>query len=218
MFLDPTSAYELGDHMSQLVMAVSFMDTIQRDVRAANSVRLDMETRDIHSALASLYGMTFTSVGRDAVVSVVTMGSLAENIIALTKHSSEDGKKDMKKSAIRGFASEILLLVIRYSDNVQFLRRYGTQLITIGNSDSHSKMSELAGWCAPLADSVVFTEEGIPALAGLVRRRLEQSEAEQSAQQTKSESILSSELVTAVRLLREHVSPRTKPRQVTQGG
>ena len=87
--------------MSQLVMAVSFMDTIQRDVRAANSVRLDMETRDIHSALASLYGMTFTSVGRDAVVSVVTMGSLAENIIALTKHSSEDGKKDMKKSAIR---------------------------------------------------------------------------------------------------------------------
>ena len=124
----------------------------------------------------------------------------------------------MKKSAIRGFASEILLLVIRYSDNVQFLRRYGTQLITIGNSDSHSKMSELAGWCAPLADSAVFTEEGILALAGLVRRRLEQSEAEQSAQQTKSESILSSELVTAVRLLREHVSPRTKPRQVTQGG
>ena len=109
---------------------------------------------------------------------MATMGSLADNIIALTKHNSEDGKKDMKKSAIRGFASEILLLVIRSSDNVQFLRRYGTQLITI----------------APLADPVVFTEEGIPVLAGLVRQRLEQSEAEQSSQQTKSESILSSEL------------------------
>ena len=65
-----------------------------------------------------------------------------------------------------------------------------------------------------MADPVVFTEEGIPVLAGLVRQRLEQSEAEQR----KSESILSSELVTLVRLLREHVSPRTKPRQVSQGG
>ena len=103
--LGPTTGYELGFHLNQLVMAVSFMDTIQRDVRAANSVR-----------------------------------------------------------------------------------------------------------------QLVFTEDGIPVLAGLVRQRLEQSEAEQSSQQTKSESILSSELVTLVRLLREHVSPRTKPRQVSQGG
>ena len=74
-------------------MAVSFMDTIQRDVRAANSVRLDMETADIYAAIANLYGMTLTPRGREAVVSVVTMGSLADNIIALTKHNSEDSQK-----------------------------------------------------------------------------------------------------------------------------
>ena len=104
--------------------------------------RLDMETQAVFSTVQNLYGMTFTSRGRDAVVAVVTMG---DSIIALTKHTSEDGKKDMKKSAVRGFASEILLMVIRSSDNVEFMKKYCTQLLTIGSSDSHSKLCQAQG-------------------------------------------------------------------------
>ena len=208
-------------------MAVQYIDTIQQHVVAANNVRLDMETPEVHSAVSSLYGMTYSSRGRESVVRVVTMGHHADNIIALTRHSSEDGKKDMKKSAIRGFASDILLMVIRSTDNVEFLQKYATQLITIGSSDSHSKLSELVGWTAPLTDPVVFTEAGIGHLVDLVRSKVELSEEQQKQQQTKSETLLSSDLVTTVRLLQHQVCPagsaaaagqlgqhRTKSRQV----
>ena len=52
--LGPTTGYELGFHLNQLVMAVSFMDTIQRDVRAANSVRQLVFTEDGIPVLAGL--------------------------------------------------------------------------------------------------------------------------------------------------------------------
>ena len=204
-------------------MAVQYIDTIQQHVVAANHVRLDMETPAVLTAVSSLYGMTYSSRGREAVVRVVTMGRHADNIIALTRHSSEDGKKDMKKSAIRGFASDILLMVIRSSDNIEFLKQYATQLITIGSSDSHSKLSELVGWTAPLADPVVFTEAGIGHLVEMVRSKVELSEEQQKQQQTKSETMLSSDLVTTVRLLLHQVCPAVtaaagqlgpKPRQV----
>ena len=207
-------------------MAVQYLDIVRHDVTMAAN-RLDMETQAVFSAVQNLYGMTFSSRGRDAVVAVVTMGDNADSIIALTKHTSEDGKKDMKKSAVRGFASEILLMVIRSSDNVEFMKKYCTQLLTIGSSDSHSKLSELVGWCSPAADPVVFTQAGVPVLANIVKLKVEKSEEQEKQQQTKTENILCSELVTSVRLLQHQVSPwagpgqgqRTKSRQVmNQGG
>ena len=210
----------LGGQLAYMVMAVQYIDTIQAQVTNANGVRLLMETPSVHTAISTLYGMTFSPRGREAVVRVITMGSNCDNILALCRHSSEDGKKDMKKSAIRGYASEILLMVMRSSDNVQFLKKYATQLLTIGSSDSHSKLSELVGWCSPLADPMVFTEAGISILADLVRQRVDLPEPEE-IKQTKSEHLLSSELVTSVRLLNHHVSSRdmdsrTKPRQVVE--
>ena len=188
-------------------MAVQYLDIITRDVTSANSVRIDMETQEVHNAISSLFGMTFTSQGREGVVSVVTMGNHLDPLLALTKHSSDENKKDMKKSAIRGFASEIILLTVRSSDNIPFLRKYALELITTGNSDSHSKLAELQTWCSPLSDPAVFTEAGISQLISLARRKLEESEEQK--QQT------SAELVTTVRLLRHLVGPRTTSRQVT---
>ena len=61
--------------------------------------RLDMETQAVFSAVQNLYGMTFSSSGRDAVVAVVTMG---DSIIALTKHTSEDGGGHSKLCQAQG--------------------------------------------------------------------------------------------------------------------
>ncbi len=46
-----------------------------------------------------------------------------EAILALTRHSTADGPKDMKKSAVRGYANELLLLTVRSTENVEFLTR-----------------------------------------------------------------------------------------------
>ena len=199
-----------------MVQAVRYLDIIQTDITRADTVRKEMETREVHNAILSLYGMTFTARGREALVSVLTTGDHLDCLLTLIKHSSEEGKKDMKKSAIRGFASELLLLTIRTTDNVEFLQRYAVRLVELGKYDSHSKLAELVGWCVPITDSMVFTEGGVEELTEVVKRNIEQGE---EREQTK-EGTLANELVTAVRILRHLVSPqcdRTQPRQVSQG-
>eukprot|EP00092_Neocalanus_flemingeri_P000796 GFUD01000847.1.p1 GENE.GFUD01000847.1~~GFUD01000847.1.p1 ORF type:complete len:1287 (-),score=290.34 GFUD01000847.1:2353-6213(-) len=211
-----TTNYMQGSLLVHMVQAVRYLDTIQYDITRADTVRKDMETREVHNAILSLYGMTFTAKGREALVSVLTTGDHLDCLLTLIKHSSEEGKKDMKKSAIRGFASELLLLTIRTTDNVEFLQRYAARLVELGKYDSHSKLAELVGWCVPLMDTTVFTEGGVMELTEVVKRNIEQAE---EREQTK-EGTLANELVTAVRILRHLVSPqcdRTQPRQVSQG-
>ena len=84
--------------------------------------RAAMETNDVLATMKDLYGLTFNSIGRKAVVHVCSRGEMLQPIITLVKHSGEmdeeqqQQRKDMKKSAIRGYACEILLMVVRLSD------------------------------------------------------------------------------------------------------
>ena len=58
---------------------------------------------------------------------------------------SEDNevKRDMKKSAIRGYASELLLLLVRSSGDVKYLKKFSTILLTIGAQDEASRYFNL---------------------------------------------------------------------------
>ena len=118
-----------------MVTAVRHLDTIATDIRRADNVRVDMETPSTLAALLALYGMTFTARGRDALVRVLTTSDHLYCLLELCRHSSQEGKKDMKKSAIRGFASELLLLCVRSSEDMDWLQRYGTQLFELGRHD-----------------------------------------------------------------------------------
>ena len=202
----PTAGSVLGEELVHLVTAVRLLDTLATDIRRAGTVRKDMETRSSLAAMVSLYGMTFTGRGRECLVRAVTSGRHTDCLLALVRHSSTEGKKDMKKSAIRGFASELLLLTVRTSDDMSWLRRYGSELVELGRHDEHSKLSELVGWCGPLAElgpEEVFLESAVPQLAEIVRRFLGQ-EAERAAEGP------GHDLVTAARILKHLVAGSTR--------
>ena len=203
-----------------MVTAVRHLDTIATDIRRADNVRVDMETPSTLAALLALYGMTFTARGRDALVRVLTTSDHLDCLLELCRHSSQEGKKDMKKSAIRGFASELLLLCVRSSEDMDWLQRYGTQLFELGRHDEHSKLSELALWCSPLQElgmEEAFTEDFVPGLVEILNRQLEVREGEERGN-------LGSDAVTACRILKWMIGPRTEdssvqqsPRQVVAG-
>ena len=186
-----------------MVMAVRHLDTIATDIRRADAVRVEMETSSTLAALLALYGMTFTARGRDALVTVLTTSDHLDCLLELCRHSSQEGRKDMKKSAIRGFASELLLLAVRSSEDVDWLQRYGSQLFDLGRHDEHSKLAELAVWCSPLHElgmEEVFTEASVPGLVEVLNRQLESREGEERGN-------LGSDAVTACRILKWMISP-----------
>ena len=61
-------------------------------------------------------------------------------------------KRDMKKSAIRGYACELLLLVVRTSNEVEYLCHFADELLVIGKSDETSKLHELTSWLSILEE------------------------------------------------------------------
>lgn len=198
--LGPTRGYQLGCQLAYTTQCLQYLDTISHHVSLAQGDRLLMETEEVYSAVSSLYSLTFSSRGREAVTRTVSMASNVDCLLALTHHSQQSGKKDMKKSASRGFASELLLMVVRGSDNAEWLGQYAGQLMVLGSSDSHSKLSELVAWVSPAQDSAVFTQSGLDSLISVVKQRLDSGEPE-------LDRILTCELVTAVRLLQFHVTP-----------
>jgi hypothetical protein len=118
-----TASTVAGFKLATMMQAVQQLDTLTAAVRAA-AERTDLESRQVLEAVQVLYGLTFTGHGKRAVVHVLTMGRHMDAILALTRHSTPDGQKDMKKSAVRGYANELLLLAVRSTDNVEFLARW----------------------------------------------------------------------------------------------
>ncbi len=142
------------------------------------SNRADLETMEVLEAIQSLYGLTFTNEGKCSLINVLSKSDLLGVIIRLAKHSevaveptvndenNEENaaappKKDMKKSAIRGYACELLLLVIRSSETVEFLFHFNSELLDLGKSDETSKLNELTSWLGFLEDktSLIWESE-----------------------------------------------------------
>ena len=118
--------------------------------------RTELETIEILESMQDLYGMTFHPIGRSAVVHVLSISDFLKPIIRLVKHNcdekqyqateDEQPKRDMKKSAIRGYACELLLLVVRTSNQIEYLYFFADELLQIGKSDETSKLHELTSW------------------------------------------------------------------------
>ena len=64
--------------------------------------------------------------------------------VRLVQHSpvtsDSDPKRDMKKSAVRAHASELLLLVVRSAGDVDYLKRFSSVLVNIGSQDEASRL------------------------------------------------------------------------------
>ena len=118
--------------------------------------RRSLETTEVLALTQELYGMTASNVGREAVVHVLSLADFLKPLLTLVQHSGDvddenQQKKDMKKSAIRGYACELVLLVIRLADDVEYLSNFTDELIAIGKSDENSKLFEIVTWLSFLS-------------------------------------------------------------------
>ena len=119
--------------------------------------RTKLENPLVLEIMKDLYGMTFSAHGRQAVIHVLSTSNYLRPIISLANHSGEvdeeqQQKKDLKKSAIRGYACEILLMVVRLSDQTDYLYHFCEELLNLGKSDENSKLFELTSWLQSVAE------------------------------------------------------------------
>ena len=101
------------------------LDVGNNNNKSPTKNRIQLETETILSTMQALYGITFTSLGRQALVEVLGMEDNLSCLLRLCQHSDMDkGVKDMKKSGIRGYANELVLTCVRNSEDLGFITKY----------------------------------------------------------------------------------------------
>ena len=188
------SSQNIGLDLVHTVYALNLLDQLYCLCHGTNN-RKDLEQMDVLETIQTLHGMTFTISGKLAVTRLLTTGRNLDIILRFVRHSGElkdgDGsvtKKDMKRSAIRGYACELLLLVVRTSEDVSYLNHFALELLSVGRADETSKLHELISWTAPI-ESIKVDATFLSSLCEVVKSNCE------------NVSPMSHELVTAVRAI-----------------
>ncbi len=130
LYLDTLMAEQLDQY--------SAADTNEHDIfggvdqSSAFKNRRQLENETILSTIQSLFGLTFTSHGKQAVIQVLTMDSNLDGVVRLCNHTDMQGQKDMKKSGIRGYANELVLLCVRNCEQLDFITKYSKVRLCFG--------------------------------------------------------------------------------------
>ncbi|GAB6027345.1 hypothetical protein CHUAL_001621 [Chamberlinius hualienensis] len=186
---------ELGQQMAHYLHVLQCVDTLFAEIPPGQRYR-EIDDSEVLSNLHDLYTMTFTSQGQHAVAYILGMERNLEAIFPFILFiGEEDHDLKLKKSSCMGYAIELLLLTIRFSDNVEYLEKLSNHLLIIAGQESNPKIQELGLWLSPLRKLSTFCYQEIPQLCTILKSSME--------------NVLSfpEELITVLRILRHLVVP-----------
>jgi hypothetical protein len=124
--------------------------------------------------IQSLYSLVFSVTGRLALIHVLALENNLDVLLnILTNESNADAETRMKESAVRGYAAELVALVVRSTENATFYAKYGAALngLVAANQDDSNKLAHLTRWVEILNQPQVFTlDGGLPVLCDVVKQ------------------------------------------------
>ncbi|CAG0888692.1 unnamed protein product [Darwinula stevensoni] len=134
---------------------------------AHNSPNKQVDDPDFVQALSSLHSLLFSHHGRLALINTIP---LADNVLALLPFF----ELGWKKSACRGYATDILATVVKFSDSVLFLEMYGQRLLELSRAeDVPPAINALSSWLTPVDRAEYFGYDEIPSLCEVTKKLLD---------------------------------------------
>ncbi|XP_054715831.1 protein virilizer homolog isoform X2 [Uloborus diversus] len=186
---EENTAQNLGMQLAYHLQTMLYIDCLMA-YHARESTKKVLDEPDTVSALHHMYTMIFSLVGRSSVVNVLTT---AENLNALLPfvQMSGDEPLDIKqsKSVCTAYVTELLLLVVQYSENVPTLEKFSDALYNLSQQEVTPKLHDLGSWMSPTRSISSYNHEAVASLMTVLK-----SHCEDAAQ-------LPAELITALRIL-----------------
>ncbi|XP_064611731.1 protein virilizer homolog [Liolophura sinensis] len=161
---------QLGMELIYYLQTLQYIDQL-RHYNQKGSSEKDIDDAEPLGILHSLYTMTFSPLGQDAVVHVF---SLEDNLGLLLPFIETSGSDErdcrLKKSVCAGYTAELLLLIIKNCEKVSVLEKYSSKLLTLTDQDVSSKILELQDWLAPTKKITVYSYEGLEPVIELLKQ------------------------------------------------
>ena len=162
-----TTSHRLGVQLTQSLHVIQCLDSLLTDTGEQNRV----------DCLQSMHSLVFTNSGRLVLIHVLALDNNLDVLVnLLTPDSNADVEAKLKDSASRGYAAELVALVVRCTENAQFLAKYGQVLLSLvqqqqsGESHAATKLIQLTRWVEILGQSQIFAlDTGLPILCDLVK-------------------------------------------------
>ncbi|XP_059423898.1 protein virilizer homolog isoform X2 [Carassius carassius] len=135
----------------------------------------DGDNPGVLATLHSLYLISFSSTGRNAVAHAFSLDNNLSCLVNLVEFHAKEGQGEGKarKSVTYNYACMLVLLVIQTSGDLRMMEHYAAQLLNVSKADeNNAKLQELSKWLEPL-EKLHFDISGIPTLIDYIKQNLE---------------------------------------------
>lgn len=165
----------LGLQLTYHLQTLQYVDQLA-DYHRKASLDKDIDDAEPLGLLHSMYSMTVNTLGRESVVNVLGLDQNLKVLLPFVESTGDDIKDTrLKKSVCAGYVTELLLLLIRQSENMEMLQRFASQLLAISEDgkclmnpptpdQSTSKLQELQEWLNPTKKVPIFSHESLQPL------------------------------------------------------
>ncbi|KAL3859118.1 hypothetical protein ACJMK2_009350 [Sinanodonta woodiana] len=204
---EDSPAQQLGLELIYFLQTLQFVDQL---LEYHGKEDKDIDDAEPIGVLHNMYIMTFTPLGREIVVKVLSLDNNLKSILPFLELQGDDVVDiRIKKSVCAGYATELLMFTIQHSDNIITMQKYAARLQAIASSDFNSKLSKLQDWLSPL--------KGIPSV---LNYQYLPNIMDQLKLQAESVLKLPRGLITVLRVLKhlaippENEYPEDKPEEI----
>ncbi|XP_025114734.1 protein virilizer homolog isoform X3 [Pomacea canaliculata] len=169
-------ARQLGLEMVYHLQTLQYVDQLFEYQKKVGE-EINIDASEPLGILHSLYSMTFTPGLRDCVMGRRTIAhvlGLANNLSVLLPFIQPTGDEArdaaLRKSVCWGYTSQLISMIVVYSEGTQLIEKFGSKLLAISEScGSNSKLAGLQEWLAPLKKLEAAAPEKVGALTALLK-------------------------------------------------
>ncbi|KAG8190819.1 hypothetical protein JTE90_028318 [Oedothorax gibbosus] len=190
---DENVAQNLGMQIVYHLQVLLYVDSLMA-YHARDGIKKEPDDPEIISVLHHMYTMLFSPTGRLAIINVL---NLAQNMESLLPFVQMSGEEDLKKSksVCTSYVTELLMLVVHYSENVAMLEKFSEALHNLSQQELTPKLHDLGFWMAPTQSISSYTHEAVAPLMAVLKAHTEDA------------ALLPPELITALRILQHLTLP-----------
>ncbi|CAH0389348.1 unnamed protein product [Bemisia tabaci] len=184
----------LGLTLVYRLQALNYTDILFNFWEYQSVMKLDPDSSEILDILHNLHCLTMHPIGKSAVVFILSRCDYIQPVLNFLKFHTkpEDTTNSKKKSPSILYASDLISTVVKFSDYVPFLRKYGPELCDmIAKEPQLPELQALVPWLKPSQNYSLFHYEDISDLCELVKKNLDSCTSQPG------------ELITGLRILRQ---------------
>ncbi|XP_014672000.1 PREDICTED: protein virilizer homolog [Priapulus caudatus] len=182
-------------HSIQLIDELLKMHTV-----GGGGAARDLDSHEALDCIKVLYSLTYTPLGRAAVVLSLSQGLNLQALIPFIDTADDsEAAIVVRKSACAGYASSLIMMMVRYSEDISYLETFGRKLHNLCEQDAFTKADVLKEWILPVRRVPSLTASSAPEqLAKELKQYVEQLES------------LPPGVVTVLRMMKHACVPPTR--------